>query len=91
MEKPSYPPLSLWGGLPGALKKEPGPSCEGPDMIRPVVPGLGPDDEIRRSMVRISAHLALTRERLSWLPTQPEPAGGCEVVIGYVRGCWCVF
>ena len=32
-------------------------------MIRPVVPGLGPDDTIRRSMVRISAHLALTRGR----------------------------
>ena len=35
----SKPPLSLWGVLPGAPKKEPGPSCEGPGMIRPVVPG----------------------------------------------------
>lgn len=62
MEKPSYrPPPFFMGGLPGALKKEPGPSCEGPGMIRPVVPGLGPDDKIRRSMVRTSAHLALTR------------------------------
>jgi len=32
-------------------------------MIRPVVPGLGPDDKIGRSMVRISAHLALARGR----------------------------
>jgi hypothetical protein len=31
--------LSLWGAVPGAPKKEPEPSCEGPGMIRPVVPG----------------------------------------------------
>ena len=59
MEKPSYRPPFLYGATCLAhQKKEPGPSCEGPGMIRPVVPGLGPDDTIRRSMVRISAHLA---------------------------------
>jgi hypothetical protein len=41
MEKPSYrtPSFFKWGGLSGALKKEPEPSCEGPGMIRTVAPG----------------------------------------------------
>ena len=36
---PLEPPLFFWGVVPGAQKKEPEPSCEGPGMIRPVVPG----------------------------------------------------
>ncbi len=33
-------PLLFYGGpCPANQKKEPGPSCEGPGMIRPVVPG----------------------------------------------------
>jgi hypothetical protein len=32
-------PSFLWGVVPGAPKKEPEPSGEGPGMIRPVVPG----------------------------------------------------
>jgi hypothetical protein len=30
-------PLFLWGLLLGAPKKEPGPSCEGPGMIRSTI------------------------------------------------------
>jgi hypothetical protein len=38
-DHPLDAPLSLLGVVPGASKKEPGPSCEGPGMISSVVPG----------------------------------------------------